>query len=254
MPHIVATLAPLDHYAGPIERREAFLSFLFYFDPRFVRIQGILDLCSIKSIHGNRDNIINYLVKSPHKLNYSEAITIFESYLADGYTSKGIYFTKLEGKTAIVVDDLTQKTNLTKFINKYWRYLRLDRSDKIPKTNAKIMSKGLIDFLVYDGFDVKTVTDIINEIFSEETGLDRYLKESFTEADVGSEKSYLKSFLAKDCFSEAFSYLVENVYNDPKKHCEMLRKRPLLLRYDKKSDNFAYCKSDTLVNITTLLY
>ena len=119
LPHIVATLAPLDHYAGPIERREAFLSFLFYFDPRFVRIQGILDLCSIKSIHGNRGNIINYLVKSPHKLNYSEAITIFESYLADGYTSKGIYFTKLEGKTAIVVDDLTQKTNLTKFINKY---------------------------------------------------------------------------------------------------------------------------------------
>jgi hypothetical protein len=171
-------------------------------------------------------------------LSYSEAITIYESYLADGYTSKGIGVTKIEEKTAIVLEKYTKKEQLIEYIDKNWDYLRLERPGKMPKTNCKIMSKTLIDFLVYDGFDVKTVTNIINDIFSEETGLDTFIKISFTESDVRSEKTYLKKYLANDCFSEVIPYLNKTIYNSPEKTCEAYNNRIFSLNFNEKTNKF----------------
>lgn len=238
LPNIIVSLRSLNHPSGILERREDYLSFLFYLDPRLVRLQGIFDVCSIETINSNRGNIINYLVESPYMLSYSEAIMIYESYLVGAYTSKGIGATKIEGKTAIVFEDYTKKESLVEYVNKNWEYLRLDRPGKMPKTSCKIMSKILIDFLAYDGFDVKTVTKIINDIFSEETGLDEFIKTSFTESDVRSEKTYLNKYLVNDSFSEIIPYLNETIYSSPEKICEAYNNRIFSLNYNERTKKF----------------
>ena len=238
LPVVITTLSPLNSTAGILERREAFLAFLFYFDPRLLRVASVLEYCSIKSIEDNQANIINYFVGSKYKLNYSEAITFYESILDGFYVNGGTIFTSIEGKTAIVIDNRSQKDKVIDYINKYWKYLLMEKPKIIPKINKKIMSKALVDFLIFDGFSVKAICGIANDIFSEETGLDDKIKISFTEFDVRSQKTYLKKDLENDSFYPVYKYLEANIYNDPKKLCEALSSRPFVLRFDDKNKKF----------------
>ncbi len=85
---------------------------------------------------------------------------------------------------------------------------------------------------------MKTVTKIINDIFSEETGLDEFIKTSFTESDVRSEKTYLNKYLVNDSFSEIIPYLNETIYSSPEKICEAYNNRIFSLNYNERTKKF----------------
>ena len=66
LPIIIQTLKPIDSAADTAKRRKYYLGYLFFFEPRFLRIAGIMNACNIQSIKDNKANIIDYFTKTTY--------------------------------------------------------------------------------------------------------------------------------------------------------------------------------------------
>lgn len=239
---ITNTLSVLDKYADIQEQRKAYLGFLFYFDPKFLRIATLIHDCSAESVKNNRNNLIRYIHDTYPTFDSSMSIALYESITntklgCSWFISPKINCSKRKSKIHIAFDEQMTKSECLKYMNENWELIHTLQSSN-ERINKKIISKTLVDFLIYFGFSTEKILKFTDIYFSEETGLANKIRDSFTKESIRSQKSALKKCMENDAMHEAYcKYL--RIIDDPKRHKEIYQKiTPLTLLFDNDKQKF----------------